>query len=145
MSGAAGVVILLATAGCDQSLSDLTGPTPNLQPTLTSIQQEVFSTTDAAGRQSCVSCHTSQGRQPAGGLNLLEGQSFQQLVNRVSAQKPGAVLVIPGDPENSYLVQKVEGRPDIVGQRMPRTGGPFLTAGQLLVLRRWIEIGARND
>lgn len=143
--GFAGLVFILAAAGCDQSLSDVTGPTPNLQPTLSSIQQEIFNTTDASGRQSCVSCHTNQGRQPVGGLNLLEGASFQQLVNRTSVGKPGAVLVIPGDPENSYLVHKLEGRVDIVGQRMPRTSGPFLTSGQILVIRRWIERGAPSD
>jgi hypothetical protein len=54
-------------------------------------------------------------------------------------------LVIPGDPDNSYLVHKVEGAPGIVGQRMPRTAGPFLTPGQILILRRWIALGARND
>jgi hypothetical protein len=53
--------------------------------------------------------------------------------------------VIPGDPDNSYLVQKLEGTQGIIGQRMPRTGGPYLTSGQMLVIRRWIQLGARND
>ena len=34
---------------------------------------------------------------------------------------------------------------DIVGGRMPRGTGPFLTDGQMLVIRRWIELGAKND
>jgi hypothetical protein len=59
--------------------------------------------------------------------------------------KPGAVRVIPGDPENSYLVQKLEGHSGIVGQRMPRTGGPYLTEGQMQIIRRWIARGAPND
>ena len=33
---------------------------------------------------------------------------------------------------------------DIVGTRMPR-GNTLLTEGQLLVIKRWIELGARND
>ena len=136
------LALVTATSACDENLSDVTGPTPNLQPTLASIERDIFSTTDAAGRQACVQCHSNQGRQPAAGLVLLEGQSHQNLVNRASSQKPGAVLVIPGDPENSYLVHKIEGRSDIVGQRMPRTSGPFLTPGQILVIRRWIELGA---
>ena len=51
----------------------------------------------------------------------------------------------PGDPENSYLIHKLEGRPGIVGVRMPRGTGPFLTAGQITIIRRWIELGAHND
>jgi hypothetical protein len=55
------------------------------------------------------------------------------------------VRVLPGDPENSYLIHKVEGRPGIVGLRMPRSGPPYLTDGQILVIKRWIEIGAPNN
>jgi hypothetical protein len=65
-------------------------------------------------------------------------------VGRASVGKPGAVRVIPGDPENSYLIHKVEGRPGISGARMPFLG-PYLTDGQILVIKRWIELGARND
>jgi len=28
---------------------------------------------------------------------------------------------------------------------MPRGTGPFLTAGQMQIIRRWIELGAKND
>ena len=57
----------------------------------------------------------------------------------------GAIRVVPGDPENSYLIHKLEGRPGIVGVRMPQIGPPYLTDGQILVIKRWIELGARND
>jgi hypothetical protein len=50
--------------------------------------------------------------------------------------------VKPGDPENSYLIHKMEGRSGIVGMKMPFNGPPFLTEGQILVVKRWIEIGA---
>ena len=71
--------------------------------------------------------------------------SYGELVNVASRNKPGAIRVIPGDPDASYLIHKLEGRGDIVGERMPRTGGPFLTAGQISIIRRWIELGANND
>lgn len=135
----------LAASACDEKLSDLTGPTPDLGPTLTSIQQEIFNTTDSSGRAACIQCHTNQGRTPAGGLVLLDGQSYANLVGRASSLKPGAVRVIPGDSTNSYLIHKLEGQPDIVGERMPRTGGPFLTPGQILVIKTWIDRGAAND
>lgn len=143
-----GCVAILAVAAwaCDEPLSDLTGPTPNLEPTFSSIQAEIFNTTDASGRLACVQCHaTVAGRPPAAGMNLTTGNSYAALVGTPSNGKPGAVRVIPGDPENSYLIHKLEGRADIVGQRMPRGTGPFLTSGQIQVLERWIEIGAPNN
>jgi hypothetical protein len=132
-------------ASCDEKLSDVTGPTPNLAVTFSSIQQEIFNSTDSAGRSMCIACHTNVGRTPASNLNLTSGNAHAQIVNRASTGKPGAILVIPGDPDNSYLVQKIEGAPGIVGQRMPRTGGPYLTPGQIMVIRRWIQEGAQNN
>jgi mono/diheme cytochrome c family protein len=139
--------VLLASAciwsvGCDEKLSSIAGPTPSLEPTFASIQNDIFQTTDSAGRTRCLQCHTSTGRNPAGGLNLNPEGAYEQLVNVSSAAKPGAVRVIPGDPDNSYLIQKIEGAAGIVGRRMPTTGPPFLTDGQIKIVRRWIAIGA---
>jgi hypothetical protein len=137
--------LLLCAAGCDEKLSELTGPTPNLEPTLSSIQREIFNVTDASGRTACTQCHTSNGRTPAGGMSLTDGASYAALVGAASSGKPGAIRVIPGDPDGSYLVHKLEGAPDIVGVRMPRGSGPYLTDGQMLVIRRWIALGAPNN
>lgn len=134
-----------AAAACDEKLSSIAGPTPNLEPTFASIQKEIFETTDSAGRIACTNCHTSTGRNPSGGLNLNHDVAYDSLVNVASRGKPTAIRVIPGDPENSYIVQKVEGSSGIVGRRMPFAGEPFLTAGQTLILRRWIEIGAPRN
>ena len=135
----------LAGAACDEKLSDVAGPTPNLQPTFSSIQREIFNTTDSSGRLFCIGCHTDSGRTPAGGLVLLEGRSYQALVGQPSRFKAGAIFVVPGDPDASYLVQKLEGAADMVGTRMPRGSGPYLTTGQTQIIRRWIELGAKND
>jgi hypothetical protein len=142
------LLLLLAAvlvAGCDQSLSQLAGPSPNLEPTFASIQANIFESTDAAGRAACVTCHTSTGRTPSGGMNLNHDVAYDQIVNVASRQKAGAVRVIPGDSENSYIVHKVEGRSGIVGRRMPFAGAPFLTDGQILILKRWIAIGAPRN
>jgi hypothetical protein len=139
------VALVCAVSACDEKLSDVAGPTPNLTPTFSSIQHEIFNTTDSNGRVACTTCHTDNGRIPAGGLVLVEGRSYQNLVGASSRLKPGATLVIPGDPDGSYMVHKLEGASDIVGERMPRTGGPFLTSGQMQIIRRWIANGAAND
>ena len=142
---ALGVLLVAGGIACDEKLSSITGPTPNLAPTFTSIQQNIFNASDASGRLACIQCHSDQGRNPSGGLVLLEGRAYQNIAGRPSTGKPGATIVIPGDPDNSYIVKKLEGASDIAGVRMPRGNGPYLTAGQMLVIRRWIEQGAPNN
>jgi len=133
-------------AACDEKLSELAGPSPNLQPTFASIQREIFETTDASGRAACTNCHTDAGgRTPSGGLNLRHDIAYTSLVSVASRGKAGAVRVVPGDAGDSYIVQKLEGQPGIVGERMPRTGGPYLTEGQMSIIKRWIATGANND
>ena len=138
-------LVLVGAVACDEKLSDVAGPSPNLEPTFTSIQHEIFETRDASGRAACTECHTDAGRTPSGGLNLRHDLAYTSIVNVASRGKAGAIRVVPSDPADSYLLQKVEGAPDIVGERMPRTGGPYLTPGQILIMRRWIELGAKND
>lgn len=136
------VVTAAAFASCDESLSDLAGPTPNLEPTFASIQREIFETTDASGRAACVSCHTSAFSAFTGGLSLEHAVAYDQLVNVRSTERPTLLRVAPGNPDASYIVRKVEGAAGIDGRRMPYDGPPYLTDGQILVLRRWIELGA---
>lgn len=141
------LICTLATVGaaCDEKLSDVAGPTPNLTPTFASIQRDIFNAQDSSLRLACIQCHTNVGRNPTGGLNLVEGSSYQALVGQPSTGKPGAIRVVPGDPENSYLLKKLMGSSDIAGVRMPRSNGPYLTDGQISIIRRWIQLGAKND
>ena len=138
-------ILMLAAAvtwsACDEKLSTLAGPTPNLTPTLATIQSEVFEKTDSSGRPACTNCHTAVGRNPAGGMNLTHDVAFDNLVNVPVRGKAGETRAIPGNPDNSYLIKKLEGTPGIVGQRMP-IGGLYLTDGQILIIRRWIANGA---
>ena len=133
----------LASVGCDESLSNLTGPTPELEPTFSSIQQNIFSSGDASGRPACTSCHNAVGSR-FNGLDLSPAVSYNNLVNVASLQRPGVTRVLPNEPDASYLIRKLEGGPNIAGVRMP-LNGPFLAEGQILVIRRWIEIGAPNN
>jgi hypothetical protein len=139
------VAALALFTGCDEKLSKLAGPSPSLEPTFASIQTNIFESADSAGRVACIGCHTSTGRTPSGGLNLNHDVAYEQLVNIASRGQPTAVRIVPGNPDASYLVQKVEGAPGIVGRRMPFSGEPFLTDGQLLILRRWIALGAPRN
>jgi hypothetical protein len=135
----------ISCAACDEGLSTIAGPTPNLAPTFSSIQRDIFEASDSSGRSLCVGCHTNVGRTPTGGLILLHDVAYDQLVNVSSTQRPGVLRVAPGNPDGSYLIQKLEGHGSIVGLRMPRSGPPYLTAGQITIIRRWIELGAPRD
>jgi hypothetical protein len=62
------------------------------------------------------------------------------LVDVPSVLEPDLLRVAPGDPDNSYLVHKVEGSAAIGGQ-MP-LGGPPLSAEEINLIRQWIAAGA---
>jgi hypothetical protein len=141
------VLILLASAssGCDESLSSVAGPTPDLMPTFSSVQRDILQAADSSGRPACASCHNPNGSAlRAVGLDMSAAGTYDSLVGVPSREKPGLLRVAPGDPANSYLVHKLEGRADIIGVQMPQRG-PYLTEGQLAIIRRWIELGARRD
>ena len=117
---ALGALLLAMAAGACSSSP--TAPTPSTAatstaPTLSMIQAQIFD-------PGCATCHTDVGRTPAGGLNLRPVSSFAGLVNVASTGQPGAVRVVPGNPNNRYLVQKLEGAAGIAGLRMPRDGPP---------------------
>jgi hypothetical protein len=137
------LALALTAAGCDEPLASLAGPTPDLKPTFASVQAQIFESTDNAGRRACTTCHTNIGRSPAAGLNLTHDVAYANLVSAASTRKSGATLVVPGNPDASYIVHKIEGTSD-TGARMP-LGGPYLTDGQIIILKRWIAEGAPRN
>ena len=57
---------------------------------------------------------------------------------------PGRVRVVPGDPDSSYLVEKLEQASfECGGSQMPTVGE--MTAEELATIRSWILGGALND
>ena len=83
-------------------------------------------------------CHGSS----AGGLKLDGINDYDRLVN-VEAINGNGIYVIPNNSDGSYLVHKVEGGPDIIGDQMPNSQG--ISEEQLRMLRSWIDNGAPND
>jgi hypothetical protein len=106
------------------------------QPNLTSIQDNVFT-------PRCSGCHTGVGATLPGVLNLTNAAASRAaLVGVASIQVPALQRVTAGNPNDSYLIRKLEGGPNIVGQRMPRGGTPFLDAVTIGSIRTWITNGA---
>ncbi len=123
--------------GLDQNGQPLSGgggaPPSGLQPTLASIQDNVFTVTCAVP-----GCHGGGGAQQ--GLRLDPGFSAGNLIGVHSPQNSNLIRVVPGDPDASFLIQKLDGT-QTVGSRMP-DGGPYLTTATVNVIRQWIQDGA---
>jgi len=89
----------------------------------------------------CLHCHTFE--EPEAELVLEPGAGYAALVGPMSTQVEDMALVVPGDPETSYLWLKVDHRA-AVGKGMPRTftGAKRLPEPEVERFRRWIEDGA---
>lgn len=93
-------------------------------------------------RRGCATsgCH---GSAMQASLDLRSSAAYDDLVGVTSTQEPSFVRVVPGDPQNSYLVIKIEGRQN-VGSRMPQSGAA-LDAIDIGNIRNWIANGAQNN
>jgi hypothetical protein len=104
-------------------------------PTFTNIQRNVFGAI-------CIECHSGAGAPE--GLRLDAQNSYQNLVNVSSVQQPDLLRVNPGNPDESYLIRKLEGGPNIIGGRMPLDRTP-LSQNTINTIRLWIAQGAPNN
>ena len=87
------------------------------------------------------SCHGASAG--AGGLVLTGTNDHQRLVEINSTVLTDEILVIPFDPDNSYLIKKVLGQDGIAGEIMsPGTG---ISEHQLSLLTSWINAGAEDN
>ncbi len=121
---------------CSEDSSTGTEPPPAIKddPSFAADIQSIFN-------NNCVSsgCHNAGA---SGGLVLLQGQSYANLVNVASTQEPGKTRVIPNDSANSYLVIKLEGR-QTNGSRMPLGG--TLDGNSIQNVKNWVDKGAKNN
>jgi hypothetical protein len=120
--------------GLDENGRPETESTGTLQPTFQSIQANVFTPV-------CTACHA--GAAAPLGLRLDEGASYALLVNAPSVEVPELRRVQPGNPNASYLIQKLEGTA-ARGGRMP-LNQPALPPETIAVIRQWITDGAPNS
>jgi hypothetical protein len=111
---------------------------PDAPPTFSGDIQPIFT-------DNCTECHS--GPDAERDQDLSEGVSYDMIVNVESVELEGMDRIEPGDPDNSYLIHKIQGTHRDVGgtgARMPQ-GGPFLNAATIEFMRGWVEVGAPND
>ncbi len=112
---------------------------------LAAIEANIF-----AGSCTFSSCHAG-GANP---VDLTAGKAHAALVGVASHLDPSRTLVVPGSPDNSFLlvmlgaVSPKDMSPPLDAVPapgvMPLSGTP-LCAEKLDAIRRWIEAGAAND
>ena len=108
-------------------------------PAFSDIQTLIFD-------QSCAlsGCHLGSGAIM--GLDLADGASYGNLVDVKSAEVSTLDLVKPGDPDNSYLIEKLIGGSRMAAGtfKMP-LGREALTDEQVDMVRDWITDGAKDN
>jgi hypothetical protein len=93
---------------------------------------------------NCVVCH--QGSSPPGNLSLEPANAYNDLVNAPSIQS-SLMLVDPGAPDKSYLINKLNGTQTDVGGsgvQMPY-GAPPLSQAQIDTISQWISENAPDN
>ena len=91
--------------------------------------------------QNCVSCHTA-----GVDLDLSPGRAWSNVILRPApaAESCGGTLVVPGNPDGSYLYKKLTQDAPCSGVRMPRSdfGSNPLPDCLVTLVRDWIAAGA---
>lgn len=99
---------------------------------LSRVEKEVFT-------PSCAFATCHLGRSASGGLNL-ESPTYAKLINVDAGARPGMKLVVPGNPEASWLYQKL-----VIQSAESMPPGAPLEAERIALVRDWIASGAPND
>jgi hypothetical protein len=119
---------LLAACGSDDSQPVSKDGLPPDEYALDALMQDIFVPTCSSGR-----CHTAG--IATGGL-ILDANLVENTVGVVSRSAPPRVLVVAGDPDASYLLEKLESDTPAAGARMPLTGP--LPPRDIARIRAWI-------
>lgn len=107
------------------SLSDVVAAGP--AASIAQVQHDIFT-------PYCASCHSPGQEYPD--LSSASA-SVASTVNVVSGEAAPVLEVAPGDPNNSFLIQKLTDGPNLVGHQMPK-GGPYLSQAQIEEVSSWI-------
>lgn len=127
-----GSCLLLTSCGSGDGFVGSGGGNRPLTANFDSIQASVF-------EPLCEHCHS--GANAPAGLRLDAANSYALLVGTPSTERPNVLRVAPGDPNSSYVIQKLEGTA-AVGERMP-AGLPAVPQADIDVIRQWITDGAQ--
>jgi len=131
-----GLSVMVLAVGCatqqEGAAPDSSSGSPSASTTSTTPTTVAYADIQAAFDQNCVKCH--------GATNPKDGVS---LVDHASVMKGGedGPVVVPGDPENSVLIQVLRGSHG--KPQMPKGASP-LPEDAIKKVEAWIEEGAKG-
>jgi hypothetical protein len=125
------VALTINVAGCGEGEPP---PTP-IEPRLSAIETEIFA-------RNCTfsSCHGASA--PQQGMSLVP-PAHAAISGVPSTEVPSMMRVAPGDPDASYLLQKITSAAPVDGVRMPPDQP--LAPHKIEAIRLWIAAGAQDD
>lgn len=127
----AGLIVALGALGCGSDTSAI-------EPTLASIQENVFEPTCATS-----GCHNT-AIEANGMLDLSSVAKSREMVGKAAVQpkaaEEGLVLVVAGKPADSFLIDKI--KTNDYGTRMP-SGAERLPEDVIAAVEQWITDGAK--
>lgn len=121
-----GVAVLLALAGTARSAD------PPKEPAQVSYYRDIR----PLFQQHCQGCH--QPAKPLGGYTMT---THGDLLKEGDKAQPG---VVPGKPDESYVVELIKPRQDGKKPSMPK-GKAALPEREVALIAKWIEQGAKDD
>ncbi len=140
------LIFVFVVFGCDTITTpknaDCTSVADTTQLATVSFANDIVPLFDT-NKYNCTDfgCHSSS----LPGLTDYHMGSYAELfVAGKEARQEGMCEIKPGDPDQSYVIWKVEGHSGIQGARMPKDRTP-MTPDDLHLLRQWILEGARNN
>ena len=108
------------------------------QPLLSDIQAKIFT----PGCAAFSSCHATNG--PAK-CDLTPGRTYGSLVGKTAVVNRARTLVVPGDPDSSFLIAKLRGQlEEGDGEVMPQRNPP-LPEEAIQAIEQWIADGALDN
>ncbi|HVW26633.1 MAG TPA: hypothetical protein VHC69_14800 [Polyangiaceae bacterium] len=123
-----------------------------LEPTFDSIHTKIFAVSCGTDGNAC---HSHNGAIYSAGLNLaddpytalLGSDGKGELAGNISGSVKDLRRVVPGDPDDSFLVIKLSTRTGMdpkYGSGMPFTDPGSVCPDTLTTIRAWISAGAKN-
>jgi len=131
-------LLALAACGTVKTPTEPPAPTTGTAFTFSRVQAEIF--TPICAKAGCHDAATASGGQV-----LAAGRAYGEIVRHPAQGRPDLNRIEPGDPERSYMVKKLRGDPDIVGNQMPFDAPGSLPREKLDGLIGWILAGAPNN
>jgi hypothetical protein len=141
--------LLMACGGKDPAEDPVLPPTPQPPPPLPAIEPRMSVIEAQILERTCVGSQCHSAGQSDDALELTGGRAYAELVNKpafnAAARAEGRILVVPGKPDESFLVMKLKGPLDPrYGALMPR-GTQGVKQNEYDAIVEWIRRGALND